>query len=393
VNVEPVAFAADYWSRRALLSPADSLPRDFADLLDLDAVDELLSRRGVRTPFLRVAKGGTIRPVAGFTRGGGAGADVGDQLADDKILDLFAEGNTLVLQGLHRLWPPLIEFAAALRSEIAHPVQVNAYLTPRSSQGFAHHYDVHDVFVLQVAGAKRWQIHPPVLVDPLRTQPWTDRKAAVEQASSGEALIDTVLEPGDALYLPRGYVHGAQALEGVSAHLTVGVHSVTRFAVAEALLAEAATDPDLRASLPLGIDLTDDALVAEEVRAAITVLTRWLEHAETGPTGGRLRRQVWGQSRPAPLAPIRTAIALSELDDQSEIKLRPYLDLQWQTADNCVRVETATHLLDLDAGTEWILGELRAGRSVALGEVASLDPEAALDLGRRLIRAGIAVLA
>ena len=376
-----------------MLSPADSLPRDFADLLDLDAVDELLSRRGVRTPFLRVAKGGTIRPVAGYTRGGGAGADVGDQLADDKILDLFADGNTLVLQGLHRLWPPLIEFAAALRSEIAHPVQVNAYLTPRSSQGFAHHYDVHDVFVLQVAGSKRWQIHPPVLIDPLRTQPWTDRKAAVEQASSRDAMIDTVLEPGDALYLPRGYVHGAQALEGVSAHLTVGVHSVTRFAVAEALLAEAAADPDLRASLPLGIDLTDDAMVAEEVRAAITALTRWLEHAETGPTAGRLRRQVWERSRPAPLAPIRTAIALSELDDQSEIKLRPYLDLQWETADNGVRVETATHVLDLDAGTEWILGELRAGRSVALGEVASLDPEAALDLGHRLIRAGIAVLA
>lgn len=393
MSVDPASFAADYWSRQALLSPADSLPRDFTDLLDLDAVDELLSRRGVRSPFLRVAQGGTMRPVASYTRGGGAGADVGDQLADDKILNLFVDGNTLVLQGLHRLWPPLIEFAAALRSEIAHPVQVNAYLTPRSGRGFAHHYDVHDVFVLQVAGTKRWQIHPPVLVDPLRTQPWTDRKAAVEQASRADALIDTVLEPGDALYLPRGYVHGAQALEGISAHLTVGVHSVTRFAVAEALLAQAANDPQLRTSLPLGIDLADAVMVATEIRATIGVLTRWLDQAESGPTGSRLREQVWGQSRPAPLTPIRTSIALSELDARSAIKLRSYLDLHWESGESGVRVQTATHVLDLDAGSESTLAALQAGRSVRLDQIAGLETEAGLELGRQLIRAGIAVLA
>lgn len=392
MNVEPTVFAEDYWSRQALLCPAATLPRDFTDLLDLDAIDELLSRRGVRTPFLRVAKGGTLRPVASYTRGGGAGADVADQIADDKVLDLLADGNTLVLQGLHRLWPPLIEFAAALRAEIAHPVQVNAYLTPRSSRGFAHHYDVHDVFVLQVAGAKRWQIHPPVLADPLRNQPWTEHKAAVEQASRHVPLIDAVLEPGDALYLPRGYLHGAQALDGVSAHLTVGVHSVTRFAIVEALLAEAADNPDLRASLPLGIQLTDAGAVADEVRATISDLTKWLEQAETLGPGDRLRRQVWGQSRPGPLAPVRTAIALADLDAESVITLRPYLDLHWAPSTNGLRVETATQILDLDARAGSTLAALLAGRSLRLGEITDLEPEAALELGRRLIRAGVAVL-
>jgi len=393
VKLDPETFAADYWSRQVLLSPACTLPRDFSDLLDLDAVDELLSRRGVRTPFLRVAKGGAIRPVASYTRGGGSGADIGDQLADDKILDLFADGNTLVLQGLHRLWPPLIEFATALRAEIAHPVQVNAYLTPRSSQGFAHHYDVHDVFVLQVAGAKRWQIHPPVLADPLRTQPWTDRKAAVEQASRQPPLIDTVLEPGDALYLPRGYVHGAQALDGVSAHLTVGVHSVTRFAIVDALLAEAATDADLRVSLPLGIDLAHpNGALADEVRATIAALRSWLEHAETSAPADRLRREVWAQTRAAPIPPIRTAIALTALNDQSVIALRPYLDMHWRSSPDGVRVETATHILDLDVSAASTLAALQAGRSVRLDAITDLDPEATIDLARQLVRSGVVVL-
>ena len=78
------------------------------------------------------------------------------------MLELFADGHTVVLQGLHRLWPPLIEFAGALTTDLGHPVQVNAYITPASSQGFSAHYDVHDVFVLQVAGEKRWRIHEPV---------------------------------------------------------------------------------------------------------------------------------------------------------------------------------------------------------------------------------------
>ena len=70
----------------------------------------------------------------------------GASLASEGVLALVREGSTLVLQGLHRLWPPLIEFTGDLAADLGHPVQVNAYVTPAQSQGFAPHYDVHDVF-------------------------------------------------------------------------------------------------------------------------------------------------------------------------------------------------------------------------------------------------------
>jgi lysine-specific demethylase/histidyl-hydroxylase NO66 len=92
-----------------------------------------------------------VAPASRYTRSGGTGALVGDQVADDRVLELFLDGHTVVLQGLHRLWPPLIDFAGALTTDLGHPVQVNAYVTPASSQGFSAHYDVHDVFVLQVS--------------------------------------------------------------------------------------------------------------------------------------------------------------------------------------------------------------------------------------------------
>ena len=44
------------------------------------------------------------------------------------------------------------------------------------------------------------------------------------------------LEPGDVLYVPRGWLHSATALGGVSVHLTIGVHVWHRHHLAEAVL-------------------------------------------------------------------------------------------------------------------------------------------------------------
>jgi hypothetical protein len=145
--------------------------RGFADLLDASAVDELVSRRGLRTPFLRMAKAGNVIQPSRFTRSGGAGASITDQAADDKILDMLADGATLVLQALHRTWPPLVAFSARLSEELGHPTQINAYITPPQNQGFAAHYDTHDVFVLQVTGRKRWRIWKSDAPPPLDSLP------------------------------------------------------------------------------------------------------------------------------------------------------------------------------------------------------------------------------
>ena len=298
------------WARGPLLSTRSELAAagraGFDDLFSLGAVDELLSRRGLRTPFIRLAKNGVVAPTGRYTRSGGTGAQVADQVADDRVLELFLDGHTVVLQGLHRLWPPLIEFAGALTTDLGHPVQVNAYITPASSQGFSAHYDVHDVFVLQVAGEKRWRISEPVHPAPLRDQPWTDRRAEVAARAQEEPLLDTVLTPGDALYLPRGYLHAAEALGGVSCHLTVGVHPVTRHAVLEALLAIVADEPELRTSLPMGVDVGDPAAVEADVQATVAALTErlrsvtaadvaigWVPASSTAtgrPRSGRSRR-------------------------------------------------------------------------------------------------------
>jgi hypothetical protein len=127
----------------------------------------LVSQRGLRTPFLRVAKNGATLSDKAFTAQGGVGAGIADQVSDDMLVRLFADGSTMVLQALHRVWPPILEFCQCSRPSSGHPVQANAYVTPPQNQGFSAHYDVHDVFVLQIEGEKQWRSIRRSLASPL----------------------------------------------------------------------------------------------------------------------------------------------------------------------------------------------------------------------------------
>ena len=157
-----------------------------------------------------------------------------------------------------------------LEAALGHPAQANAYLTPRRSQGLPVHHDTHDVFVLQVAGHKRWLVYAPVFELPLKHQRYD-----AEMGAPGETVLDIVVEPGDTLYLPRGWLHEALTSDEDSLHLTVGVNVVTWLDAFRAALERLEDDVDFRRSLPadgVGADGLVERLAArlepDEVLAA-----------------------------------------------------------------------------------------------------------------------------
>ncbi len=383
---DPDAFAQDVWGQAAQLTQADG--RTFDDLFDEAAVDELVSRRGLRTPFIRVAKDGTTLANGDYTSSGGVGAGIADQVDDSRLTSLFADGATLVLQALHRTWPPLIDFSQQLAAELGHAVQVNAYVTPPQSRGFDSHYDVHDVFVVQISGEKRWRIHEPVHPAPLRDQPWTDRREAVAEAAETTPIIDEVLAPGDCLYLPRGFLHAATALGGVSTHLTFGVHTWTRHALARTMLDRAlldlAGDVDVRSSLPLGVRVGDPADVAPAVELVRTRLLHAIDELSAEDVATVLSSKSAGSGRPEPIGPVAQLQAARSLTGDTLLVLRRQLEPRLETYDDGLRLTSRAGVVELDPSTSSAVEILLTGDPIPADVLG-------LDLARRLLRAGVVV--
>jgi bifunctional lysine-specific demethylase and histidyl-hydroxylase NO66 len=391
IAIDPDEFASTYWSAKPLLTPAADLPHGFGDLFSLDAADELVARRGLRTPFLRMAKNGTVLDPARYTRGAGAGAEIGDQAAGDKVFALFRDGATLVLQGLHRTWPALGDFGRGIAADLGHPVQINAYLTPAQNTGFSAHYDVHDVFVLQVAGEKRWVIHEPVHPHPLRSDEWGRYRSQVETAARTPPALDTVLRPGDTLYLPRGWLHAAEALGGVSVHLTVGIQPVTRYAMVEALTALAGSVPELRESLPAGIDVGDPAALTAELSTVVTLLSDWLRTADPADVAGSLHRRLRRAAPAEPVRPLAQAAAESTVDADTRVVLRAGLAVRLSADGDTVHLRLPDRRLALPAYTEPALKAVLTGRPTAVGDLPGLDAADQCTLARRLLREAVIV--
>jgi ribosomal protein L16 Arg81 hydroxylase len=268
-------------------------------------------------------------------------------------------------------------------------VQVNAYVTPPGSTGFSDHYDVHDVFVLQVAGEKRWRIRPPVLELPLRDEPWTDRRAAVEDAALAPPLLEETFAPGDCLYLPRGYLHAATALGGSSIHLTIGVHSWTRRHIVDELVraavSRASRSPEVRSALPLGTDLAGSGPSAADVEAARAALLDALGQVDASDLVAGLAGSARAAQRPAPLPPLAQAEAAAALGEGSPLTLRAHVAAVLEPAPGArTLLRSRVGTLTLDPRECPAVEELLVTGSTTAGVVG-------LELARRLLLHGIVV--
>jgi hypothetical protein len=254
--VDTDRFLREFWERRPLLVPRDEEGR-FADLLSQAEAERLLASTGLRFPAFRLVKAGDRIALGDYASDLPWRPTSFKGIADvERVAAEFERGATIVLQALHLHHLPLAEFCRGLEAELDHPVQANAYYTPRGAQGLAVHHDTHDVFCLQVAGAKRWLVYEPALDLPLKNQ-----RYAPELGRPGAPVLDVVLHSGDTLYLPRGWLHEALTSDEDSLHLTVGVNVYTRLDAVRAALEEVGRDDvEYRRALAGGELPVDDLL-------------------------------------------------------------------------------------------------------------------------------------
>jgi lysine-specific demethylase/histidyl-hydroxylase NO66 len=367
-------FLVDYWERRPLSLPRGEEGR-FDDLLSAADVETLVCSSGIRYPAFRLVKAGakldtryyTVdlpwRPAA-FT----GAADV------QRVLAEFEAGATIVLQALHLHWRPLAEFSRALETRVGHAVQTNAYYTPRHSQGLPVHHDTHDVFVLQVAGEKRWLVYEPVLELPLK-----DQRYSPELGEPGEPVDDLVLAPGDTLYLPRGWLHEALTSESDSLHLTIGVNVHTWLDAFKAALAACEGDVEFRRS------------VRADGRPDVDLVERLRTRLAPPEVRDRMRRRFVSTRRPVLDGQLAQLRALDTLTVDTPLERRPTViaDLTADDDDVSIAFEGKTLAFPEHARAEVVFAAGATGPFTARDLPGSLDEESRLVLVRRLVREGL----
>lgn len=129
------------------------------------------------------------------------------QVAGEEAWVAFEKGATLRLLRPQIQSDAIYRLCAHLEAFVDCVVSSNVFVVPRGCCGFPRHFDDVDSFVCQVSGHKRWRVYAPQK-DGLGNLPrQSSRDVSLEEVNRSDIVIDTVLVPGDMLYLPRGAVH------------------------------------------------------------------------------------------------------------------------------------------------------------------------------------------
>jgi bifunctional lysine-specific demethylase and histidyl-hydroxylase NO66 len=368
---DPSTFLSGTWGARAAVHPAAEL-RGFEDLLTLDDVDRILTTTSLRTPSFRLVKAGEQIPESAYTRSGRTGSKPVSGMADPaRIAELFDDGATIVLQGLHRNWEPVGAFCRALELQLGHPCQVNAYITPPGTQGLALHSDPHDVFVLQAFGRKHWEV-------------------GAAPAEPERDPLEADVEPGDCIYMPTGTPHAATTGSVLSGHLTVGVHVARWRDVLADVWRSLEDEPTLDEALPVGWT-EDPAGFADQLRARLQALGAALGEVDAdGVTDVRIRRFL--STRAQLLRGVLVqGQALDSIGDDTELTRRPGSVCEVRRDGDRLTALLGDRRLDMPGWLEPAMRMVASSEELAVRDLSPVlaDPHSRLVLARRLVREGL----
>jgi ribosomal protein L16 Arg81 hydroxylase len=367
--VEPERFLAEHWERRPLHVARGERGR-FDDLLSAREAERLVTEPGLRAPGFRLVKAGTKIDPRSYTadipwrpQPFTGTAEVGRVLAE------FEAGATIVLQGLHLSRLALARFCRGLEARLGHPVQTNAYWTPRRSQGLPVHHDTHDVFVLQVEGSKRWLVYEPALELPLRHQ-----RYSAELGAPGEPVLDATLSPGDTLYLPRGWLHEAVTSAEDSLHLTIGANVRTWLDAFHAALARCEDDVELRRA------------VAADAEVGGAALERLAARFDPDEVAAAMRERFVLTRRPILDGQLEALRALETLRPDDVVERRETVIADFDGVRLVFEGKTLRFPAHAREEVDALVG---AGEPVRISELPGrLDDQGRLVLARRLVREG-----
>lgn len=219
--IDPAKFMQVYFEQEPLLCPAAAAALKTVVWRDLD---ELLQTIEPDPSVLQIFLDGQIDPArysADVMRTGRHTR----QLNHFMFYDLMKRGATLVLNRTEEYFTPAKKLCGEVARFTGQPTSGNSYISfgapgEMSEGAFGRHWDTHDVFAVQWIGKKLWRLYEPTLPLPMSHQ--TSRRT--QHRCPDRPSHEIVLEPGDLLYIPRGWWHEVVSLDCASWHFSVGTY-------------------------------------------------------------------------------------------------------------------------------------------------------------------------
>ena len=188
-------FLRDYWQRKPLLirNPWD----DWRNPLEGDDLAGLACEDGIEARLIRQEN---VAPQGGWNVEHGP-------LPESRFEQLESQWWTLLVQAVDHYVPEVAALITPFRFIPNWRIDDVMVSYATDGGGVGPHFDHYDVFLIQGAGKRRWQIGPMCDAD-TALLPHDDLRLLARF----EPTEEWVLEPGDILYVPPGIAHNGVAV-------------------------------------------------------------------------------------------------------------------------------------------------------------------------------------
>lgn len=241
--VELGKFMNEHWERKCLHVKRRDLTF-YQHLMSIETIDKML-----KSDYIEYTKN---IDITSYVDGVRETKNPEGRAKACEVWDFYEQGCSIRILNPQTYIEEVYKMNATIQEYFHCMTGTNVYLTPPNSQGFAPHYDDIEAFVLQIEGRKHWRLYKPHILLP------RESSRNFEQSEIGSPILDVILEPGDLLYFPRGYIHQANTVPGNhSLHITMSVYQKQSYAdffeimVTGALHDAINDDVELRKGLPL----------------------------------------------------------------------------------------------------------------------------------------------
>ena len=232
-------FRSKYWAR-TIFHHAGKTAR-FTSLLSWEDLNAILEWHCPPQPQVRLSFNGKSIDPRQYIDGnlGSLKLNVGGLIAN------LSRGASLIVDQVQEVVPNVGKLAEELQDIFQGIITANLYAGWGNQHGFDLHWDIADLFVLQIYGRKRWKVYRPTRPYPLTN----DIKDAPKPTEP--PVFDGTINDGDVLHVPRGWWHMAYPLNEPSLHLTFGIESLHGADFVRWWAQKTLREPDVRKNIPL----------------------------------------------------------------------------------------------------------------------------------------------